>query len=188
MLFLSDQESCFFFKTNFIFQCRIYPIHDKYLDHSLTFSGLHFFFRTANNYSSSTLHCSNIWKVNEILSLTALADLQRHSAVLLLDRYCSLLNCTPYNIVLVAPTVELSFHWQSNLNAVAHPGLCSGFSLMFCGQEFSGGPGLCFCTGMSETEAKMVALAFWGEAFGQEVTKWLQEGRCWFTCLPVDFL
>ena len=80
----------------------MYPIHDKCLDHSLTFSGLHFSFRTVNNYSSSTLRCSNVWKVNEIISLTALPDLQRQSAVLFLGRYCSLLNCTPCTIMLVA--------------------------------------------------------------------------------------
>lgn len=90
-------KSLDFFKTNLVFQCQMYPIYDKCLDQSLTFSGLHFFFKTMNNCSSSSLHCRDIWKVNEIISLTALPDLQRKSAVLLLGRYCSLPNYKPCN-------------------------------------------------------------------------------------------
>lgn len=155
----------------------MYPIHDKCLDQFLlTLSGLHFIFRRVSSYSSSTLRCRDIWKVNEIVSLTPLPDLQREPAVLVLGRYCPLTNCTPWNIMLVAPTAELGFHWQNDLNAVACRGLCSGFTVTSCGQEFSG------CLRLKWRWWHWLSIGF-----GREVAKWLQEGGADLPVCPLIF-
>lgn len=95
------------FKTNLTVQCQMYLIHSNCWDQSLTFSGLHFFW-TMSNYPSSSLHCGDIWKVNEITSLTALPTLQRKSALLLLVVNIVLFQSTA-RLILVVPLSRWAF-------------------------------------------------------------------------------
>ena len=175
------------FKTNLTFQCQMYLIHGNCWDQSLTFSGLHFFW-TMSNYSSSSLHCGDIWKVNEITSLTALPTLQRKSAPLLLVVNIVLFQSTPH-LILVVPLSRWAFtgkmisvQWLVGRWARGSLWHSVGRTLWCSWPEF-----VHWAVGCLRLKERRCQWPLRG-GFGLGVAGWRQEGRCWFTCLPVYFL